>query len=133
MCLFKCIKRLVSEHPLAVNVLTSPKNSWNLPNVLLSYILIILSRSEVDKVLFNQIWDLGLVDSTFPANCENFRIDRENLPLPIQIKLSKKPDIFCSIFFAFFESTINFQCSEKKPSLIGQVLLKLLIPGDVFI
>ena len=30
MCLFKCITGLVSENPLAVNVLTSPKNSWNL-------------------------------------------------------------------------------------------------------
>ena len=27
MCLFKCIKGLVSENPLAVNVLTSRKNS----------------------------------------------------------------------------------------------------------
>ena len=30
MCLFKCITGLVSENPLTVNVLTSPKNSWNL-------------------------------------------------------------------------------------------------------
>ena len=29
-CLFKCITGLVSENSLAVNVLTSPKNSWNL-------------------------------------------------------------------------------------------------------
>ena len=30
MCLFNCITGLVFENPLAVNVLTSPKNSWNL-------------------------------------------------------------------------------------------------------
>ena len=29
-CLLKCIKGLVSENPLAVNVLTSPKNCWKL-------------------------------------------------------------------------------------------------------
>ena len=29
-CLLKCIKGLVSENPLTVNVLTSPKNCWNL-------------------------------------------------------------------------------------------------------
>ena len=30
MCIFKCITRIVSGNPLAVNVLTSPRNSWNL-------------------------------------------------------------------------------------------------------
>ena len=30
MCLFKCITGLVSENPLAGNMLTTPKNSWNL-------------------------------------------------------------------------------------------------------
>ena len=31
MCLFKSITGLLSENRLVVNVLTSPKNSWNLP------------------------------------------------------------------------------------------------------
>ena len=31
MCLFNCIAGLVSESSLAVNMLTSLKNSWNLP------------------------------------------------------------------------------------------------------
>ena len=30
MCLFKCIAGLISEKPIAVNVLTSPKNSCNM-------------------------------------------------------------------------------------------------------
>ena len=30
MCLFKCITGLNSANPLTVNVLTSPKNFWNL-------------------------------------------------------------------------------------------------------
>ena len=28
--------------------------------------------------------------------------------------LSENPSIFCCIFFVFLESTLNFQCSEKK-------------------
>ena len=67
------------------------------------------------------------------ANYEYSLSNRENLPLPIQIKLSKKPYIFCCNVFAFLESTLNFQCSEKKMSLIGQVFLKLLSPKDVLI
>ena len=63
-----------------------------------------------------------------PSNYEHSRINRENLPLTIQIKLSKKPEIFSCIFFAFLESTLNLQCSEKKTSLIDQVFLKLLTP-----
>ena len=67
------------------------------------------------------------------ANYEYSRSNRENLQLPIQIKLSKKPPIFCCIFFPFLESTLIFQCSERKMSLIGQVFLKLLTPKDVLI
>ena len=67
------------------------------------------------------------------ANYEYSRSNRENLPLPIQIKLSKKPSIFCCIFFAFLESELNFQCFEKKMSLIAQVFLKLLTPRDVLV
>ena len=40
--------------------------------------------------------------------------DRENLPLPIQIKLSKRPYNFRRNFFAFLVSTWIFQCSEKN-------------------
>ena len=76
---------------------------------------------------------LGLLDNRLPANCEYSRLNRENLPLQIQIKLSKKPEIFCCVFFAFSESTLNFQCSEKKMSLIGKAILKLLTLRDVLI
>ena len=53
--------------------------------------------------------------------------------LPIQIKLCKKPEIFCAICFEFLESTLNFQRSETKMSLIGQAFPKLLTPRDVLI
>ena len=51
------------------------------------------------------------------ANYELSRSNRDNLPLPIQIKLPKKPKSFCGIFFNFLISKWNFQCSEKIESL----------------
>ena len=48
------------------------------------------------------------------GNYEYSHSYRENFPLPIQIKLSKKPKFFCRTSFAFLVSTLNFQCSEKK-------------------
>ena len=78
---------------------------------------------------------LGLLESTLPASYDNSRINRENIPLPIQIKWSKEPEIFCCIFFffAFLKSTLSFQCFENKLSLIGQVFPKLSTPRDVLI
>ena len=73
------------------------------------------------------------VSATLTANYEYSRRNRENLQLPIQIKLSKKPSIFCRIFFEFLEFTLHFQCAVAKISLIGQVFLNLLTPKDVFI
>ena len=69
--------------------------------------------------------------NTLTANYEYSRSNKENLQLPIQIKLSKKPSIFSSIFFAILESILNFQYSEKQKSLIAQVFLMLLTPKDV--
>ena len=57
---------------------------------------------------------LGLLDNTLTANYEYSRINRENLQLPNKAKLSKKPSIFCLIFFAFFASKLNLQCFKKK-------------------
>ena len=76
---------------------------------------------------------LGLLYNTLPSNYQHFRFNRQNLPLPIQIKLSKKQEIFCCMFFAFLEFILNFQYSENKSSLIGQVFPKLLTPRYVLI
>ena len=62
---------------------------------------------------------LGLFDKTLTANYEYFRSNRENLHLPIEIKLSEKPQKFCCTFFPFFGSKLNVPCSERKKSLIG--------------
>ena len=74
---------------------------------------------------------LGLLVNTLTANYEFSRSNRENSPLPIQMQLFKKPKIFCGIFVAFLEFTLNFQCFEKKIILIGQVFLEPLPPEDV--
>ena len=49
------------------------------------------------------------------ADDEYFRHNRKNLPLTIQMQLSKKPKIFCCLFMAFLESTLNFKHFEKNP------------------
>ena len=48
------------------------------------------------------------------ASYEYFRSNRDNLPLPIQIKLPKNPYTFGAIVVKFLEYTWNFHCSEKK-------------------
>ena len=114
MCLFKCITSLVSENPFAVNVLTNPKNSWNLQKkyryptfsslwAKLSYIKLFLIRCEIS----------GPLVSSLTANCEYSRSNRENWPLPIQIKLSKKPSIFCCNFCCSFGIYIKFSMFWK--------------------
>ena len=76
---------------------------------------------------------LGLLVNTLTTNYEYSHRNRENLQLPIKLKLSKTLSTFSQISFAILESTSNFQCSEKEMSLIGQVNLKLLTTKDVLI
>ena len=76
---------------------------------------------------------LGLLDNTLTANYEYSHINRENLLLPNQAQLSQTPSIFCGIVFAFLKLELNFQCFEKKISLIAQVFLTLLTLRDVLV
>ena len=77
---------------------------------------------------------LELLDNTLTGNYEYSRCNAENLPLPIQIQLSKKLWTFYGSLLKFLESTWNFQCfQKKKTSLLVQVFLKLLTPKDVLI
>ena len=69
--------------------------------------------------------------NTLTANYEYSRSNRGNLPLPIQMQLSEKPNIFCQFFIAFLEFSINYEHFEKEMSLIAQVFAKLLTPKDV--
>ena len=89
----------------------------------LSYKNFFLFRSQI----------LGLLINRLTVNYEYSRSIRENLPLPIHIKLSKKPLIFCGIVLKCLESIWNCQCSAKKTSLIDQVFLKLFTPKYLLI
>ena len=57
---------------------------------------------------------LGLLDNTSNANYEYFQSNRENLHLPIEIKLSEKPEKFLRDFLPFLRSKLNLPCSEKE-------------------
>ena len=63
----------------------------------MSYKKLFLVRSEISGLLVNML----------TANYEYSRINRENLPLPIQMQLSEKPKTFPETFIAFLESTLN--------------------------
>ena len=67
------------------------------------------------------------------GNYEFSLSNRENLPLQIQVKLSKKLSTFYVFALKFLESIWNFQCSEKEMDLIDQVFLKLLSQKDAVI
>ena len=56
--------------------------------------------------------------NTLTANDEYFCHNRENLPLPIQMRLFKKPRTFCCFFIAFLKSKLNFEVFFLKKSLI---------------
>ena len=45
---------------------------------------------------------------------EYSRHNRENLPLPIPMQLSKKPKLFSCNVIEFLEFTLNFEHFEKK-------------------
>ena len=50
---------------------------------------------------------------------EYSRSNRENLPLPIQMQLSKKLNAFCQFFIAFLKSKLNFEHFERKESSLS--------------
>ena len=57
--------------------------------------------------------------NTLTADYECNRSNMENLPLPIQMQLSKKTKTFCRVFIAFLESALNIEHFEKKLNLIA--------------
>ena len=75
---------------------------------------------------------LDTLVNTLTANYEYSRSKTDNLPLPVQMQLSEKPEIFSPFFIAFLESALNFEHFETKTSRIAPVFLKLLTPKDVF-
>ena len=52
---------------------------------------------------------------------KHYLLNRDNLPEPIQIQLSKKEKTFPEIIFAFFKSILYFEHLPKKMTLIAYV------------
>ena len=127
MCLFKCITGLVSENPLAVNVLTSFKNSWNLQESTFVLSFIHSKLNWVRKSYFQS--DLRFSDCLITRWLETTSI------LVIMDKIDRYQFIWnypknrrvLAIFvlhFWYLNEISNVL--NKNKSLIGQVFLKLL-------
>ena len=127
MCLFKCITGLVSENPLAVNVLTSFKNSRNLQESTFVLSFIHSKLNWVRKSYFQS--DLRFSDCLITRWLETTSI------LVIMDKIDRYQFIWnypknrrvLAIFvlhFWYLNEISNVL--NKNKSLIGQVFLKLL-------
>ena len=127
MCLFKCITGLVSENPLAVNVLTSFKNSWNLQESTFVLSFIHSKLNWVRKSYFQS--DLRFSDCLITRWLETTSI------LVIMDKIDRYQFIWnypknrrvLAIFvlhFWYLNEISNVL--NKNKSLLGQVFLKLL-------
>ena len=92
----------------------SLKSSWNPQE---SSFILLFHHSKPNWVrksyFFITSYILVLIDNKLTVNYESSRTNRENLQLPIQIKLSENPAIFCQIFLSFLEFILNLKCSEK--------------------
>ena len=55
----------------------------------------------------------GPLVNTLTTIYEYFRSNRENLPLPIQMQLTKKSKKICKFFIVCLEFTLNFEHFEK--------------------
>ena len=134
MCSLKCITGLVSENPLAVNVLTSPKNSWNLQKSTLILLFYHSGPNWARKSYFQS--DLRFQDCLLthwlPTTSILVVIGRI---YRYQFKWNylKNHRLFALHFFYIISSYMKFSMFWKKMSLIGQVFLKLLSPRYVLI
>ena len=63
-----------------------------------------LKKDSRTGVFLRILWNL-----TLTANYDYSRSNREYLPLPIQMQLSKKPKTFSKLLIAFLECTLNFK------------------------
>ena len=115
MCLFKCITGLLSEKTIAVNVLTSLKNSCNMQK---GTFILLFRRFEpiwVRKGYFKS--DLRFQDCLItrwqPTTSILVLIERIYI-YQIKPNYLKNRKLFAAFFFAVLESELNFQCFEKK-------------------
>ena len=82
-----------------------PKTSEICIKVLLFYFFIILSQIDLEKVILNKIYDFRTACKHVDCHYEYSRSNKENLPLPIKIKLSGKQLTFGFMILKILEST----------------------------
>ena len=126
MGLFKCIRRLTSEDLLEVNVLRSLKNPWNLQKSTFIYFFSAFrSKLSEQKLFLIRSKILGLLLNTLTVNYDLSRSNRDNLPLPIGIKLPKKRKSFCRFSLSFWylhEISNVLKKNEPHRSIISGVI-----------
>ena len=73
----------------------------------------------------------GLFVNTLTDDDKYCLLYRDNLTQRIQILLSQKEKTFSQFFSPFLKSTLNFEHSQKKMTLIADVFPKLPSPKKV--
>ena len=108
----KCCQALLksaSQHLYHIHWSLSRKLSWKKS---------LLLRCQTFVLLVNTL----AINEKYPV------LNRDNLTVPNQIKLSEKQKTFSEIFTAFLKSMLNFKHFEKKDVLIAFVFPKLPTP-----
>ena len=133
MCWFKCITGLVFENPLAMNVLPSVKNLWNLQK---STFMQLFHHSESNwaKRSYFQL-DLRfkncLITRWLPTTSILVVIERI---YRYQFKSNYLKKInFLRYFYLIFRIDIKFWMFWRKMTLRVQVFLNILTPENVLI
>ena len=109
MCLLKCIRDPVFENPSVPNTLNmsqkrlKPAEKHFYPTFSLFWAK--FSQAKSDSVR-SEI--LGLFVNTFTGDNEYSRHNREILPIPTQMQLSRKLRIFCDFFGSYLEYLLEF-------------------------
>ena len=134
MCLFKCVTGLVSENPFAVNVLTSPKNSWDLRESTFVLSLIHSMLNWVRNSYFQA--DLRFLDCLITRWLETTsilvimgRIYRYQF----KSNYLKNRRVFAIFVLHVWYLHEILNVLKKNINLIGQVFLKVLTLKDVHI
>ena len=109
--LVECLKISVSLQPSTANMLNTPKNCTA---AISSNCFIILTKIELENVRLSVSKILIAFVNTLNANDKYSVCNRKNLPLPIQLQLSKNENSFSHFFAAYLTSTSNFEHFEKK-------------------
>ena len=74
---------------------------------------------------------LTLSVNTLTPDDKYFLLKREDLMQPIQMHLSHKEKTFSEFLCAFFKSTLNFECFQKKITAIAYAFPKSRTPKAV--